>query len=101
LELPADTYAQISACLEETVSLFDHQKKAIMWMLQKERSDAATDEDLPPFYTAVRGKAVAGSSDTSYLHSLTRHSYKTKPKNVRGGMLCDEMVITYTIFLIA
>lgn len=90
LELSASIRTHLSTCLES--ALFHHQEQAIQWMCRKECApdgdgDGDGTAELPPFYSVEEG---AGRTRT-YLHSLTRHSYKTKPQNVRGGLLCDEM----------
>nr|XP_006014500.1 PREDICTED: helicase-like transcription factor [Latimeria chalumnae] len=57
--------------------LLPHQKQALAWMVSRENS-----KELPPFWE---------QRNNLYYNLLTNFAEHTRPENVRGGILGDDM----------
>ena len=77
--------------------LYPHQIQALSWMLMKETVDdtaSTSASTLPPFWSFE-------PSTKTYLNCITNHSHFSKPRNVLGGMLCDDMGLGKSLSTIA
>lgn len=79
MKLQVPDLSVLTQCLLPT--LYQHQQIGIAWMLDRENIKS---NELPPFYSSIQGSS-------SYHHSLTKHNYTDRPKNIRGGILADTM----------
>ena len=70
--------------------LYDHQKDAISWMLERENNPDGGK--LPKFFEerTERGRTV-------YYNTITNSSQKVRPPNVHGGLLADDMGLGKTL----
>lgn len=71
--------------------LYPHQKEALAWMIQQERSDS-----LPVFW-----ESRSGRNGVEYLHTLTNFVSPMQPRSQRGGILADDMGLGKTLTSIA
>lgn len=62
--------------------LYPHQRQGLAWMLSKELDTTK----LPIFYEE---RKVNGQ--TTFFHSILKYDYQTRPSNIQGGLLCDDM----------
>jgi len=90
MKLQVSDMSVLTTCLQS--SLFQHQQVGIAWMLDRENVKSI---ELPPFYELIQGSSSSSSSSSSsgavYRHSLTKHDYRQRPINIRGGILADVM----------
>uniref|UniRef100_A0A671SZG5 Helicase-like transcription factor n=1 Tax=Sinocyclocheilus anshuiensis TaxID=1608454 RepID=A0A671SZG5_9TELE len=62
-------------------SLLPHQKQVLSWMTSRENSN-----DLPPFWE---------EKNVLYFNVLTNFAVKERPEKVLGGILADDMGLTF------
>ena len=64
----------------KNLTLYNHQKDGIQWLVHQERSDKA----IPPFFKKVK----AGSREVWYCE-ITQCQQMSPPRPIRGGILAD------------
>ncbi|CAN6185234.1 unnamed protein product [Urochloa humidicola] len=68
--------------------LFDHQKAALGWMVQREES-----EDLPPFWEETE--------EGIFENVLTNQKTEERPPPLKGGIFADDMGLGKTLTLLS
>eukprot|EP00249_Psilotum_nudum_P023028 c28730_g1_i2 orf=268-2055(+) len=86
------TYA-MDPCPLITTPLYSHQREGLAWLVKRENSS-----DLPPFWQAQSSR---GSSELTFINTLTNFMTKLQPEPFRGGILADEMGLGKTLALLA
>ncbi|EFN54350.1 hypothetical protein CHLNCDRAFT_135608 [Chlorella variabilis] len=84
---------RLAASPEVVTALYPHQQEALAWMVRRENSNA-----LPPFW----GPRVADAGGRlTYVSQLTNFISTSRPRALKGGILCDDMGLGKTLQVIA
>ncbi|CAG8441978.1 15256_t:CDS:10 [Acaulospora colombiana] len=86
---------------KETKNQIDkHQKQALYFLLEREKYNDFTDDETNALTSLWRTRTSAGRL-TVYYNVVTNDETKSKPVQMRGGIVADDMGLGKTIQIIA
>ncbi|KAI1318098.1 hypothetical protein EDD11_007150 [Mortierella claussenii] len=87
-----------AACM--STPLYKHQKQALYFLLEREKSKLYTDDEVNKLTSLWRVRHPPHGHPV-YLNVVTNQESSTKPVTMRGGILADDMGLGKTITVIS
>lgn len=78
-------------------TLYDHQKQALHFMVDKEQHQTVSDDRKDSLWRVK----TRNNGRKSYLHVITGEEQFENPKNTPGGILADEMGLGKTLSILS